>query len=175
MWIIAMCRSVVYDPHAGMLICEDSGEVIEERLPEEIHPVYSVGCCNKASQGAPYIPDLGKLSREVFEVASRLRIPRYALYTAISIARYIETRTTIRKSRLHSYTAAVIKVSAKIHGLNIGIKDITRAMGISKKDLRHFIPCLSVAWWAADTIYKDIKKRQVHAQVEEERVLPIPA
>lgn len=125
-----MCRSVVYDPHAGMLICEDSGEVIEERLPEEIHPVYSVGCCNKALQGAPYIPDLGKLSREVFEVASRLRIPRYALYTAISIARYIENRTTIRKSRLYSYTAAVLKVSAEIHGLNIGIKDIARAMGL---------------------------------------------
>jgi len=175
MWVIVMCKSVVYDPHAGMLICEDNGEVIEERLPEEIYPAYSVGCCERATQGAPYIPVLGKLSREVFEVASRLRIPKYVLYTAISIARYIETRTTIRRSRLYSYTAAVIRVSAKIHGLNIGIKDIARAMGVSKKDLRHLMPCLSVAWWAADTIYKDIKRRQVHVQVEEGRVLSIPA
>lgn len=168
-----MCNSIVFDSFTGTLICEDSGEVVEERLPENyLSP--DVAAPNRDLGGRR----AGELARLVLRISGRLGLPREVVATAASIAERLERGGFVRRSRVYSYAVASIKVASRIHGMHIPIEGIAVAAGVPRDRLKSLMTCLSAAWWAAEKIYPGARRRWLEREAEEEvsgRSVAIPA
>ncbi|MEM2472979.1 MAG: hypothetical protein QXI64_09820 [Sulfolobales archaeon] len=169
-----MCKSIVYDSFSGTLVCEDSGEVIEERLPENY----------LAPDLEPSNTDLqrgrsGELAGLVLRIARRLRLPREVVATASSIADGLERGGFVRRSRIYSYAVASIKVASRIHGIHVPIEGIASAAGVPRDRLRSLMACLSATWYVAEKIYPGARRRwlerEAGEETTEERPIAVPA
>lgn len=177
------CGNIVFDPFTGTLICEDSGLVIEERIPSMDIPVVRREDGKPVSSHSPMDRYFGLLQREVFRASSRLGLPSYVRETAMAIAGRLENTKAIRRSRIPVYVAASIRVACEIHGFDIPIRRILLASNSDGKRARHMLRCMEAAWWAAEKIYpgarKRAKKHMRRMELEDResipRSLPLPA
>lgn len=177
------CSIVIFDPFTGTLICEDSGLVIEERIPSMDIPAVRREDGKPVSSYSPMDRYFGLLQREVFRASNRLGLPSYVRETAMAIAERLENTKTIRRSRIPVYVAASIRVACEIHGLDIPISRILLASNSDGKRARHMLSCMETAWWAAEKIYpgarKRAKKHMRRMELEDResipRSMPLPA